>query len=90
MYSHNTFTFSGSHGSAPSRAARPKKPQSSTPLPPLQSKKVLDQVGERIRYLHFSLRTEEAYLYWIRFYIRWSGVRHPGEMGEVDPFSRTP
>ena len=39
---------------------------------------------ERIRYLHFSLRTEEAYLYWIRFYIRWSGVRHPSEMGADD------
>ena len=36
---------------------------------------------ERIRYLHFSLRTEEAYVYWIRFYIRWTGVRHPREMG---------
>jgi len=41
---------------------------------------VLDQVRERIRYLPFSLRTEEAF-FWIRFYIRWSGVRHPGEMG---------
>jgi len=81
MYSNNTFTFSGSHGSAPKQAARPKKPQSTNPLPALQSKKVLDQVRERIRYLHFSLRTEDAYLYWIRFYIRWSGIRHPGEMG---------
>ena len=36
---------------------------------------------ERIRYLHYSIRTEESYLYWIRFFIRWSGVRHPREMG---------
>ncbi len=28
------------------------------PLPPLRSVKVLDQLRERIRYLHYSLRTE--------------------------------
>jgi hypothetical protein len=82
MYSNNTFTFSGSHGSAPRQAVSFNCPKSSTPLPALQSKKVLDQVRERIRYLYFSLRTEEAYLYWIRFYIRWSGVRHSSEMGD--------
>jgi integron integrase len=38
-------------------------------------------VRERVRYLHYSKRTEEAYLYWIRSYIRWSGKRHPREMG---------
>lgn len=36
---------------------------------------------ERVRYLHYSIRTEEAYLYWIRLYFRWSGVRHPAQMG---------
>lgn len=57
------------------------KRQSSNALPPLQSKRILDQVRERVRYLHYSIRTEEAYLYWIRFYIRWSGMRHPRDMG---------
>ena len=50
-----------------------------TPL--LQSTRLLDQVRERIRYMHYSLKTEKAYLYWIRFFIRWSatqgGMRHP-------------
>ena len=32
----------------------------------------LDQVSERIRYMHYSLKTEKAYLYWVRFFIRWS------------------
>jgi len=32
-----------------------------TPL--LQSTRLLDQVRERIRYLHYSLKTEKAYLY---------------------------
>ena len=61
--------------------------------PPLQSSRLLDQVRERVRYLHYSLKTEKAYLYWIRFFIRWSamqgaGMRHPRDMGtkEVEAF----
>ncbi len=38
--------------------------------PSLQSSRLLDQVRERVRYMHYSLKTEKAYLYWIRFYIR--------------------
>lgn len=54
--------------------------------PPLQSVRLLHQVRERIRYLHYSLKTEKAYLYWICFFIRWSatqggGMRHPHDMG---------
>ena len=41
------------------------------PLPPLRSVKVLDQLRERIRYLHYSLRTEQAYVHWVRAFIRW-------------------
>ncbi len=36
---------------------------------------------ERLRYMHYSLRTEEAYVYWVRGFIRWSGTRHPRDMG---------
>ncbi|HFP3124732.1 TPA: phage integrase N-terminal SAM-like domain-containing protein, partial [Escherichia coli] len=39
------------------------------PLPPLRSVKVLDQLRERIRYLHYSLRTEQAYVHWVRAFI---------------------
>lgn len=35
--------------------------------PPVVSKRVLDQVRERIRYLHYSLKTKKAYLYWVGF-----------------------
>jgi hypothetical protein len=31
--------------------------------PVLQSTRLLDQVRERIRYMHYSLKTEKAYLY---------------------------
>jgi integrase len=60
-----------------------------TPNPmPLRSVRLLDQVRERARYLHFSLATEKAYLYWIRFFIRASGMKHPRDMGarEVEAF----
>ena len=58
-----------------------RKRQSTGTLPPLQSTKILEQVRERTRYLHYSIRTEAAYLYWIRNFIRWSDVRHPREKG---------
>jgi integron integrase len=56
--------------------------------PPLQSKRLLDQVRERLRYMHYSLSTEKTYLYWVRWFIRFHGLRHPREMGrpEVEAF----
>lgn len=56
-----------------------------TPVPAAgsQSARLLDQVRQRIRYLHYSLRTEEAYLYWIRGFIRFHGRRHPRELDGV-------
>jgi len=56
--------------------------------PALQSTRLLDQVRERARYLHYSLATEKAYLYWVRFFVRWHGLRHPRDMGapEVESF----
>jgi integron integrase len=56
--------------------------------PVLLSVRLLDQVKERIRYLHYSLNTEKIYLYWVKFFIRWHGLRHPREMGarEVEAF----
>lgn len=57
-------------------------------LPPLKSAKLLDQVRERIRYLYYSIRTEDSYVYWIRWFIRFHGMRHPAIMGsaEVEAF----
>ena len=60
--------------------------------PPLRSTRLLDQMRERIRYLHYSLSTEKVYLYWVKFFIRWHGrnsaMRHPRDMGspEVEAF----
>jgi hypothetical protein len=35
-----------------------------------QSPRLLDQLREVLRYKHYSLRTEEAYLYWVKYYVR--------------------
>ncbi len=46
--------------------------------------KLLDQVREAIRTRHYSYRTEEAYVGWIRRYILFHGKRHPREMGKEE------
>jgi integron integrase len=50
--------------------------------------KLLDQVRDAIRLRHLSLRTEEAYLGWIRRFILFHHKRHPKDMGteEVQAF----
>jgi len=54
----------------------------------MQKPKLLDQVRNAIRYKHYSYRTEEAYVYWIKRYIFFHNKRHPKEMGneEVSQF----
>jgi integron integrase len=54
----------------------------------LQSARLLDRVRERVRYLHYSLRTEQAYVHWVRAFVRHHGLRHPQDMGraEVEAF----
>ena len=46
--------------------------------------KFLEQVRTILRTRHYSLRTEEAYLGWIRRFILFHGKRHPQEMGEAE------
>jgi Phage integrase, N-terminal SAM-like domain len=50
--------------------------------------KLLEKYRERLRVKHYSLRTEDAYLHWVRRYIYFHGKRHPQEMGgsEVKAF----
>ena len=53
-----------------------------------QKPRLLDQVCAELRKRHYSHRTEEAYVGWIRQYIRFHRIRHPREMGkeEVERF----
>jgi integron integrase len=43
--------------------------------------KLLRQMRLALRVHHYSPRTEEAYVAWVRRYVRFHGLRHPGEMG---------
>lgn len=53
-------------------------------LVPNPKLKFLDQCREAIRFKHFSRRTEEAYVHWIRRFILFHGKRHPKEMGAAE------
>jgi len=44
---------------------------------------LLDQVRGRIRYKHYSLRTEHAYVQWVRMFVKWHGLRHPRDIGKM-------
>jgi integron integrase len=46
--------------------------------------KLLDQMREALRVRHYSPRTEQAYVAWVRRYIYFHHVRHPAEMGEAE------
>ena len=47
-------------------------------------RKLLDEVRDLIRVRHYSIRTEEAYVRWIKEYIFFHDKRHPREMGEQE------
>jgi len=46
--------------------------------------RLLDQLRSHARYLHYSIRTEQAYVHWVQAYVRFHGLRHPAELGGAD------
>ena len=58
--------------------------KSTTNNPP----KLLDQVRDKLRVKHYSIRTEQTYSDWIKRYIYFHGKRHPKDMGarEIEAF----
>ncbi len=46
--------------------------------------RLMDEVRSAIRVRHYSRRTEQAYVHWIRRFIFFHGVRHPAEMGATE------
>ena len=53
-------------------------------MPRAGKPKLLDQVRNVIRRKHYSIRTEQAYIDWIKRFIIYHGKRHPGEMAEEE------
>lgn len=51
-------------------------------------KRLLDQVRDRIRLKHYSIRTEQAYVSWIKRFILFHNKKHPKDMGkqEIESF----
>lgn len=45
--------------------------------------RLLDRLRGAIRRLHYSRRTEEAYIHWTKRFICFHGKRHPSELGEL-------
>jgi len=46
--------------------------------------RLLDQVRDAIQTRHYSRRTGRAYVGWIKRFVRFSGMRHPRELGEPE------
>jgi integron integrase len=59
-------------------------PESLVRTQPPGKPKLLDQVRDIIRRKHYSIRTEQAYIDWIKRFIIYHGKRHPGEMAEEE------
>ena len=53
-----------------------------------EPRKLLDQVWDALRIKHYSIRTEQAYVNWIKRFIFFHHKRHPRDMGvpEVEAF----
>jgi integron integrase len=55
-----------------------------SPLLSSAKPKLLDQVRQAIRTRHYSPRTEETYIHWIKRFNFFHNKRHPGEMAEAE------
>lgn len=46
--------------------------------------RLLDQLRDLIRLKHYSIRTEDAYVYWVKRFVHFCGLRHPRECGAAE------
>jgi integron integrase len=60
------------------------QPSDSSHAPGTQPPKLLDRLRTAIRLRHFSRKTEESYVGWVRRFILFHGKRHPADMDEAD------
>ena len=50
----------------------------------MMKRKLLDQVRDKIRVKHYSIKTEQSYVGWVKQYIFFHNKRHPLEMGKAE------
>lgn len=60
----------------------------SLPAPVNRGPKLLDALRAQLRVMHYAIRTEDAYVDWVKRFILFHGKRHPRDMGprEVSEF----
>lgn len=77
--------------SAPAGSAEPRSARQG--VPPLdwppgyaleRPPRLLDAVRAQVRYRHYSLRTEEVYVRWVRSFVRFHEMRHPLELAQAE------
>jgi len=51
---------------------------------PIRQPRLLELVREALRLRHYSLRTEQAYAYWVKRFVLFHSKRHPREMGAAE------
>lgn len=51
---------------------------------PAKRRTLTEAVVDAIRVRHYSRKTEQAYVHWIRRFVAWSGKRHPRDMGGAE------
>ena len=66
------------------QTARACEPTPQSRLVQHQSPRLLDRVRTRLRALHYSKRTEEAYVGWLARFIRFHDMQHPSALGGPD------
>jgi len=62
--------------------AQPEPQSQSQPHP--QPQRLLGRMREALRVRHYSIRTERAYVDWVRRFIRFHDRRHPARLGAVE------
>jgi integron integrase len=69
-----------------SSASDPSVPLDEAGLAPTvpASPRLLDALRAQVRYMHYSLRTEEAYVHWVRAFIRFHDLRHPADLAQAE------
>ena len=55
-------------------------PESATPSIQITPVKLMEQLRGRIRVKHYSIRTGQAYVDWVRRFILFHGKRHPRDL----------
>ena len=61
----------------------PRNPSPASRPGPAAEPRLLDRVRDKIRVKHYSIRTEQAYVDWIRRFILFHGKKHPATLGAV-------